>query len=430
MARPAAAARGVSLVEAVVALAVMAFGLLAFAGLQSTLRFNGDVAKQRAEAVRIAQAAIEQWRAYAVVDADAALPSYAAVAASGAESIADETTNTSFTLARSVVDETIVEGANVPGEPRRKTAIAEVTWTDRHGDTQSVRLTATIAASPPELAGTLSVPDAGVTGRLPRARSPAIPTPARDLGDGTSAFKPPASGGLVAWVFDNLSGVIVGVCTNVATGQESLTATDVASCSNNTLGLPLSGYVRFATGTTQPTAADAENPTGIALNLAVAIELGSTGHPTPAYQCYADAPLSAATAATAVSYYCAIFFTVGGTPTWTGTSSLLPLAYADPVGSLPWTIAANTADANPAHYKVCRYTPATSDAQAVPNRLHPRTYVNVTPLEALRDQNFLVIRAGDGTTTFQCPTDVAADPSAGDLVNSNTLLHQPAPTAP
>ncbi len=55
--------RGISLIEAVVALAVMAFGMLAFVGLQSSLRFNGDVAKQRAEAVRIAQEAIEQWRA-------------------------------------------------------------------------------------------------------------------------------------------------------------------------------------------------------------------------------------------------------------------------------------------------------------------------------------------------------------------------------
>ena len=46
----------------------------------------------------------------------------------------------------------------------------------------------------------------------------------------------------------------------------------------------------------------------------------------------------------------------------------------------------------------------------------------------LLNQNFLVIRAGDGTTAFACPTDVPVDPAAGNLVNSNTLVHQPAPT--
>ena len=44
--------RGISLVEALVAMLVMSFGMLAIVGLQATLRLNADVAKQRAEAVR------------------------------------------------------------------------------------------------------------------------------------------------------------------------------------------------------------------------------------------------------------------------------------------------------------------------------------------------------------------------------------------
>ena len=47
--------RGVSLVEAIVAMAVMAFGMMAIVGLQTTLRQNSDIAKQRSEAVRIAR---------------------------------------------------------------------------------------------------------------------------------------------------------------------------------------------------------------------------------------------------------------------------------------------------------------------------------------------------------------------------------------
>ena len=44
--------RGVSLIEAIVAMAVMAFGMVAIVGLQGTLRQNSDIAKQRSEVER------------------------------------------------------------------------------------------------------------------------------------------------------------------------------------------------------------------------------------------------------------------------------------------------------------------------------------------------------------------------------------------
>jgi Tfp pilus assembly protein PilV len=431
MPRRASACRGVSLIEAVVALAVVGFGLLGFVGLQSSLRFNGDVAKQRSEAVRIAQEAIEGWRAYATVEPDGALADYAEIATVAQTDVVGETTNTTFKLTRTVCDETTHCGGEAdPTEPRRKTVVVDVEWLDRNGDTQTVQLSTTIAAVPPEIAGTLSLPDAGTPTRMPRARHPAVPVVAKDLGGGKSAFKPPgAPGGLVAWVFDNLSGMIVGVCTNVATAQDALTAGDVSSCSDNALGYPLSGFVRFATGSTQPTAADAENPTGTGLALNVElVDLTSTGNPDPTFACYARAPQTAIGGGDYVRYFCAVFFPVGTQePTWSGTSQLVP------AGGTPWVIADDAADAAIDRYKVCRYTPATSDSDDIPNGLHPRRYVDVGEKVdgaitlPLTNQNFLVIRAGDGTTPFQCPTDVAADPGAGDFVNSNTLLHQPAP---
>ncbi len=63
--------RGVSLIEALVALVVMTFGTLAVLGVQSTLRMNGDTARQRAEAVRIAQETIERRRSFAKFDTGA-----------------------------------------------------------------------------------------------------------------------------------------------------------------------------------------------------------------------------------------------------------------------------------------------------------------------------------------------------------------------
>lgn len=419
--------RGVSLIEAVVALAVMAFGMLAYVGLQSALRFNSDVAKQRAEAVRLAQEAIEHWRAYVAVEQDSTLVDRDAAELSAslpAETITPANTNTVFTRTLTV------SPATAASEPRMKTVVADVSWLDRNGDQQSVRFSTVIAASPPELVGTLAVPAGGSPLRRPQGRSPNIPQVAKDLGDGTSAYKPlGAPGGLVAWVFDNATGLIVGVCNSVTTEQSQLTAADVSSCIGNVNGVALSGFVRFATGLVQPTAADSENPTGTALNLSVSLTLTSTGHPAPGYQCFADAPTTEAAAGlvVAVPYDCAVFFQTGFEPLWSGISLVVP----EPFTTLPvWTIAANADDADSSRYKVCRYTPATSDAVTVANALHPRNYADVKPSDLLRNQNFLVIRAGDGTTPFQCPADVDADPAAGDLVNSNTLLHQPAPTAP
>ncbi len=55
MARRARLSRGVSMIEAMVSLAVMAFGTLAVLGVHTGLRLSADVAKQRSEGVRIAQ---------------------------------------------------------------------------------------------------------------------------------------------------------------------------------------------------------------------------------------------------------------------------------------------------------------------------------------------------------------------------------------
>lgn len=423
--------RGISLIEAVVALAVMAFGMLAYVGLQSSLRFNSDVAKQRSEAVRIAQQAIEEWRAYAVIETAAGRKAYDDMPAGALPPVAIAGDNASFTLQRSVVDAGDTEDALLRGAmPRMKTLTVDVGWQDRNGETQVVRLSTTITASPPELAATLAVPGSGDPQRLPLGRHAAIPKLAKDLGHGISGYKPPGGGGATTVVvFNNLTGIVVGLCNNVAVAQASLALADVANCSNNVNGLPLSGTVRFATALQQPTAADAENPAGTALNLALALDLTSLVHPIPSHLCFADAPASQATASTAVPYFCIVFFLPQAAPVWSGISTLRPLAFIeDP--EHPWTLAADANDASIAHYRVCRYTPAVNDAQVIPNPLHPRNYVNVGPSQRMTDQNFLVIRAGNGVEPFACPTDGPVDLSAGNFVNSNTLPHQPPPAAP
>ena len=411
--------RGVSLIEAIVAMAVMAFGMMAIVGLQTTLRQNSDIAKQRSEAVRFAEEAIEQWRGYSTLGAYDAIVTPPDATITGL--------NASYTLNRTVT----------PGQGWKSITV-QVSWMDRAGQPQSVTLNSIIVAADPALSGILTMkPAGGPPARPPLGRNPAIPVEAKDLGNGKSGFKPQGGGGgTVVWVFDNLTGVIVGVCNTVTTGQDQLTGADVSACSNNSNGLPLSGFVRFATDLAQPTHVEAEFPPSTARNLAVVLTLTSTGHASPDHICYANAPTTSPTTRRSVRYYCAIFFNTGVVPVWSGISTLTPLAFLDPPGDVAWILADDAADARASRYRVCRYTPATSDAQIIPNQLHPRVYTHVTPLEQLTNQNFLVIRAGhdledgNGGTAFTCPTDVPADPANGDFVNSNTLPHQPPPPTP
>ncbi len=409
----------------------MAFGMMAIVGLQTTLRQNSDIAKQRSEAVRIAEEAIEQWRAFSAIETTTGRKAYDDLAGPLDDIVFDadnpaRITNTTFTLQQTVA-------AFAPG---LKSIQAAVSWTDRTGKLQSVTLNSIIAKADPALSGMLTMEPGGAPSMVPPlGRNPAIPVEARDMQDGKSAFMPAGAGGGVLWVFDNLIGVIVGVCNTVVTGQAALTQADTQACVDSTIGpaVQLSGVVRFSTGFIQPTAANSENPTSTALNLAVTLTLSSTGHPTPNHNCFVkDPPLSASTTDIAVRYYCAILFNANAPLVWSGISELAPLPFLLnlPPDYVPWALADDADDVRATRYRICRYTPATSDTQAIPNQLHPRTYTHVTAVEQLKNQNFLVIRAGNDTDTFQCPPDVLADPATGDFVNSNTLLHQPPPSTP
>jgi Tfp pilus assembly protein PilV len=419
--------RGVSLVEALVALAVMAFGMLAIVGIQSSMRLNSDIAKQRSEAVRIAQEALEQARNYSVLDATPGRTAFADIQNQPDTEVAGYTTNTTFKISRVVVD--------LPAQ-HQKVLRVRVTWYDRASDAQrgdapqSVLLQSVINRADPALAALLVTAPAGSPNLRPRSRHAAIPWQSRDMGDGSSAFKPPApGGGETVWIFNNVTGYITGVCTVAAgTTTADLNIADIADCRDNTLAQLLSGYVRFSTGLVQPTAAEAENPGSNAFNLVMALTLTSVGHPA-APSCFDDSPTTAVASALqfAVAYYCAI--PANGSRSWSGYLTVAPRAFVDFADSV-WSIQA-IGDV-PATHRLCRYTPASNDAVVVPNWHHPRLYRveyadaprNLLPLAMppLVNQNFLVVRS-----EFDCPADVAADPGAGDFVNSNTLWHQPWP---
>ncbi len=389
--------RGVSLVEALVAMAVMAFGMLAVVGLQVTLRSNGDVSKQRAEAVRIAQQSIEEWRAFTAMEATPApVVDYQDLVTDGPVNVAG--INATYARTRTVT-------AWPGGSPPMKTLAVAVTWDDRNGQPQSVLLNSVISGVAPELAGSLAVPTNGVSGRQPLGRHRAIPALAKELG-GVSGFMPPQpAGGGVTWVFNNVSGLITGVCNLPGRTTATLVAADVAACSANTRAQLLRGYVQFAALAIAPNAAQAETPTGLPRDLDISLALTSVpAHPAPP-ACFddAEAVAFAAVPGSAVSYYCAIFSNANGL--WSGRSRVVPSG---------WTVGTAAGE-----YKICRYTPLAADNPAnAKNVDHPLDYTEPgsAAYASLAGQNFLVISAA-----HDCPSDVAA---AGDFLNSNTRLHQ------
>jgi len=363
MIRQLASQRGVSLVEALVALLVMAFGMLAVVGVQTTMRSNGDIAKQRSEAVRIAQEAIEQWRGYSTLAttegqvAFADIQSAAAVRygpAGSGEGVVAYPTNTVYLLVRTVPEDS---------PPGMQTVDATVSWVDRDGQTQSVELSTVISRVAPELAGTLAVPAYGSPTRRPQDRNAGIPVGAQQI-DGNRSVYRPAGGGSAgsAWVFDNTTGYIVKQCSGPTVAAKATVTMNDLTCSDTT-ALPISGYVRFGTLLT-----------GRAMPLRMGVDGASA-------TCLDDSPTELGAIGSYVTYVCAV--AVSGTPkVWSGRPrvSLCPEegpCSAQEGGRL-------TVDDH--DYKECRFNPPPGDG-----------YTKVS--RPLANQNFAIVREDE-----DCPT--------------------------
>lgn len=372
--------RGVSLVEALVALAVMAIGMLGLVGMQSTLRANSDAAKQRSEAVRLAQEAIEEWRAFAVLTPTAGVTDYADLVPGTTTDPAIAGSNATYTRTRTVTA--------MPAPRAGKSLLVDVTWQDRAGETQSVQLSTVIAGIAPELSAMLSIPTRGdATGGSPQVRHRAIPPGAIQLGGtlaGRSGLIPPGASG-VAWVFDNVSALMT-ICTTTASSTALLLDTNISCGTDN--AVLLAGFLRYALGNTPPTTADALNPPSPPSAMPAPLQLWvqRTAPSALDVQCYTE---NVVAPSFYTAYLCAIPVTV--------TNNIVQ-GWSGRLDFRPSTLMATTlAETSATRVKACRYFAG-------------GTYTDVTGPRA--NQNYLVIRAGDGlATAFGCPTP--------------TLAHQP-----
>ena len=140
------AQRGTTLFEALIAFLVLSLGMVAIARLQGHLRLDADAARQRSEAVRLAQEDIETLRGFATVDAATPAGARAFDAIASASRSVD--TGTTYLIERQIA---------AAGALPAKSASVTVSWTDRSGTAQQVVLHSIIARTDPALSGALAL---------------------------------------------------------------------------------------------------------------------------------------------------------------------------------------------------------------------------------------------------------------------------------
>lgn len=394
MTRIRASHSGVSLIEALLALVVMSVGMLAVVSMQSTLRNNGDLSRQRAEAVRLAQMGLEANRSFSRIEADASRFDFSDIL-SRTDTFTRTSTNplnADYTRVLSVTDNSDPVLAN--GWPSSRTLSVRVTWRDRTGQLdanerpQFVELHSTVTGVAPELAGSLALPPQGTPARLPRGRNAAIPPTAVTQPDGTSRFIPPQTAGTpVAWYFNNQTGLITRICTD---------ASDLSTCSSTTAQF-VTGYVRFALQLSPPASTAATNPphswTDLLPIIYPALTLDARMSYTTSINATAigaDCFVGATSAETAAptEYFCVLPLSPNvpnQVPTWSGRLSFS-------TATTPNKVTDDPSDGSLDKVRVCRYFDLSGSG----------SYAAVA--QALTNQNYLIIRAGSGSATgFACP---------------------------
>lgn len=143
---------GFSIIEILVALLILAGGLLTVAKFQVVLVQTGSESKQRTEAVLLAQQKLESLRSFVQITSCAGCVDYSADIANSSDSVTGR--NAVFTRTWTVTSST---------NPAYKTIEMKVTWPDLHGVTKTVVLNSQVTNADPASSGNLVLGSAGST---------------------------------------------------------------------------------------------------------------------------------------------------------------------------------------------------------------------------------------------------------------------------
>lgn len=148
--------KGIGLIEVLIATVVIAVGLLAVASLQGNFMSSSGTTKTSAQAIKLAEAKVEEFRN------NSALSGFTALA-SGTDTIAGS--NATFTRTWTVTNLTNVDGTT---DPTRKRILVNVTWPPATAN-ESVNLVSQFAWLNPGNSAmyTAAAQTAGVTARAP-----------------------------------------------------------------------------------------------------------------------------------------------------------------------------------------------------------------------------------------------------------------------
>jgi Tfp pilus assembly protein PilV len=393
--------RGLSLLESLAAVVVLAASTIAVAQMEAQLRLGGDVARERTEAVRLGSEDIEQLRSFAAVDAGSAARSYAAIGDDerAIDAATDPSAHAVYRVVRRV-DDAAASAA--------KAVSVEVQWRDRAGLSHEVALHSFIAGAAPRYAGALGL-GAGALDAAPRAvggRAPGVPVTAKRIGPGRSVWKP-IDNGTTALVFDDASGDIVGRCDGIAAARRTrdLSAADVDACATGRW-LLVSGTIRFNAASPPSPSLAGDPPPATTVALALARGAADAAPPTCSSEArmtvrysdgaglrIADVAADATPASQNVArweetgdrflaWHCVVVPRADGT--WSGRATLV----AD-----GWSIGTAAASR-----RVCRYV---GGGPIDANIAHPADWRDVDG--PLAGQDFLVVRGSE-----TCPPDRTA----------------------
>lgn len=214
---------GFTIVEALVALLIMTFGMLAISGMQMTLSHNSDTARHRTEATRLANQKMEELRSF--TDISTGTITWNSLA-DGSDVIS---TNASYTR-------TWALGGTI-SDAFRPVSVA-VAWIDRSGETNGITLNSVISKTDPSDVGFLGFPLPQNTYlKRVKNRSLDIPIPAISLTNysGYSGYN--LSGTNLSIVFNDTDGTVVKSCPSSLTAGSSL-----SGCSTITASI-VAGYI-------------------------------------------------------------------------------------------------------------------------------------------------------------------------------------------